>query len=111
MPQTDVLLAYATGGSVITPADAKRLTHLNLAFAKIDNQGGFSCNHPLQARIGELRELNPRLKIISSIIPEQPNAFTVCAADPELRVKAARNCAAFLNEYAYDGVDFDWEYP
>jgi chitinase len=106
-----ILLAYATDRSVVTESDAKRLTHLNLAFAKIDAKGGFTLNHPLEAQFDTLRAWNPSLRILASVIPLDPEAFTKCAAEPELRKTMARNCAEFLNARKLDGIDFDWEYP
>jgi len=106
-----ILSAYAAANATITMEDAERLTHINIAFAKIDARGGFALDHPLKSQIGQIREWNPSIKILASIVPSDPEAFTKCAADPALREAAAQNCAAFLYEHNLDGVDFDWEYP
>jgi chitinase len=106
-----ILLAYAMPRAVVSERDAQRLTHLCVAFAKLDSNGVFTCDHPLQAQFAQLRAWNPNLKLLASIVSADPAAFTRCAADPALRETMAQNCAAFLSEYGYDGVDFDWEYP
>jgi chitinase len=106
-----ILLAYVFGTDAVSELDAKRLTHINLAFSKLDARGGFTLDHPLTAKIPRLREWNPDIKILASVIPSDPEAFTKCAAEPELRLTMAANCAKFLDEYKLDGIDFDWEYP
>lgn len=106
-----ILLAYASIPSVITQEDANRLTHINVAFAKIDAKGGYTLDHPLTAQFDQIRAWNPNIKILASVIPSDPEAFTKCAADPALRKATAKNCAEFLDAHKLDGIDFDWEYP
>jgi chitinase len=106
------ILGYATEGSVITRADAERLTHINAAFARLGRDGSVEAEQlSVIARIKELKTWNPALKIAASIIPKDADAFTVCAADPALREAVGRSCARLVTEYGFDGVDFDWEYP
>jgi chitinase len=106
------ILGYATEKSVITRADAGRLTHINAAFARLRRDGSIDAAHlEIISRMGELRKWNPGLKIAASIVPHESDAFTVCAADPALREAVGRSCARLITECGFDGVDFDWEYP
>jgi len=39
------------------------------------------------------------------------NNFSGISADPVKRENFANNCVALINEYNFDGIDLDWEYP
>jgi len=39
------------------------------------------------------------------------NNFAGIAADPVKRENFANNCIDLINEYNFDGIDLDWEYP
>jgi chitinase len=106
------ILGYATEKSVITRADAERLTHINAAFAHLRRDGSIDAVHlPIISHMAELRKWNPYLKIAASIVPQESDAFTVCAASPALREAVGRSCTRLITEHGFDGVDFDWEYP
>lgn len=106
------ILGYVGNESVVNERDAKILTHINVAFAKLRLNGVIECEHlNILKHMDEIRGWNPDIKIVASIVPEEANAFTACAASDELRKKVAKSCAALITDYKFDGVDFDWEYP
>jgi len=76
---------------------------------------------------GEIDSLSGRLKPNSSMIDlahrrgakmvlsiggwENSNNFSQVAADPQKRAHFARGCVQHINDYGFDGIDVDWEFP
>ena len=105
------LLAYL-GGGPITEEDAKKLTHINIAF------GHIYCNGHVEARehekvkmVSTIKSWNPDIKIMVSLVPGEPGAFTVCAADQTLREKVGQSIVSLIKDCDLDGIDLDWEFP
>ncbi|MBQ8638556.1 MAG: chitinase [Lachnospiraceae bacterium] len=106
------VLAYVVGDSIVTEEQARILTHIHVAFGHITMEGELlSNNHPFKAQMEQLRQWNPELKILLSIVPRVPDAFTVVSASEELRANVTKSCRRLVEEEGFDGVDFDWEYP
>jgi chitinase len=111
---------------------AHLLTHLNYAFVNINEQGecvlgdsyadidkfyeGDSWDqgalrgnfHQLQL----LKEAHPHLKTLLSIGGwTWSSQFSAVAASAEKRARFAASCADMMEQYGFDGLDVDWEYP
>ncbi|KAI5198888.1 glycoside hydrolase [Aureobasidium subglaciale] len=100
------------------------LDQLNLAFIYIDPEtyklmpmdGGTITK--LYERVANTKLRNPNLKVWISVGGwsfNDPGAyrsiFGAIAGDERLSAEFAQNCLDFMNEYGFDGVDIDWEYP
>lgn len=106
------ILGYVGNDCPVTEQDAKTLTHINVAFARLCINGSIEVEHlDILQKMSELRAWNPSLKICVSLVPKEADAFTVCCASEELRKVAAQSCVEMITRYGFDGVDFDWEYP
>ena len=80
------ILAYVGEDSIVTEEQAKILTHIHVAFGHLTVDGKLlSRNHPLLSQVKQIREQNPDIRVILSIIPKEPDAFTVVSASGELR--------------------------
>lgn len=100
------------GSGEFTREDACMLTHINIAFGGLHHDGTVSgAEHDKVKLIPKIREWNPNLKVVLSIVPAEPDAFTKCCRDENLRRKAAKSFAALVQECDLDGIDLDWEYP
>lgn len=101
---------------------ASLLTHLNVAFAYITS--GFDLttmpgiSPTLYQNVGNVKSKNPSIKIIISVggwTFTNPGAsqeiFSDMASSETNRATFISNIIAWLGEYGYDGIDFDWEYP
>lgn len=132
-------IAYRLADSPVpahaVPAD--RITHLNHAFARIGRQGQLVSGYPAQdfgAAFAEARPLvherrwehnggnfgeylklkagNPELRTLLSVGGwEWSDNFSDLAADAPLRRRFCRDAAQFLEQFGFDGIDLDWEYP
>jgi chitinase len=112
------------------PADL--LTHINYAFLNISEQGDCILGdsyadidrfyegdtwdagalrgsfHQLQL----LKEAHPHVKTLLSIGGwTWSSQFSSVAASAEKRARFATSCADIMEEYSFDGLDVDWEYP
>ena len=106
------ILGYVGNTGVVTEQDAKNLTHINVAFGYLRIDGSIDVDHlNIFERMEQIRGWNPDIKIVVSIVPKEPDAFTACAASEELRKKVGASCVEMVTRYGFDGVDFDWEYP
>ncbi len=111
---------------------AARLTHLNYAFAKIDQAGECSLFDSFAAidkayagdkwdpgvlrgnfnQLLQLKRKHPHLKTLISVGGwTLSGPFSDAALTDASRGKLARSCVAFMVKYGFDGVDIDWEYP
>jgi len=95
--------------------DAKKLTHINYAFATIDEGRVVArvLNQGLE-RIHLLKEIkaqNPHLKTLISIGGWGADGFSDAALTDESRALFTDSAVEFMKEYGFDGVDIDWEYP
>jgi chitinase len=105
------LLAYVGSGE-INESDAKKLTHINIAFGQLNSDGTVTAKeHDKVQMISLLRKWNPELKIVLSLIGSEPNSFSECCKTNENREAAAKAIAKAVDELGLDGVDLDWEYP
>ena len=108
------ILGYVGSTTIVSEESAKQLTHINTAFGKLTVEGKLNVDHlGMLEQMKVIRQYNPDIKIMVSIVNEQaqPEAFTKCAAQPELREICAESCAEMIEKYGFDGVDLDWEYP
>lgn len=109
-----MLLGYAVpkGLEQMTGEDARKLTHVNVAFGVIrDGLLDMSKLDCLKDEMKRIRPMNPGLKFVLSVGGWGAGGFS----DMSLREKGRRDFAESvgraLDEYGLDGVDIDWEYP
>lgn len=106
------VLGYVIQDSVVTQEQANILTHIHVAFGKLTMEGDIVFDyHPFVKQMEQVRSWNPDIKIILSVVPQEPDAFTVVSASKEFRENVAKTCARLVSQDGFDGVDFDWEYP
>lgn len=108
-----VKIAYAMNASLpgVTREDARKLTHLNLAFGLI-REGMLDLSG--LSNIGlvqKIRKWNPQLRIVLSVGGWGAGGFSEVSRTEEGRWEFARSVRSALDEYGLDGVDIDWEYP
>ncbi|KAL9948803.1 hypothetical protein ACHAQF_005536 [Verticillium nonalfalfae] len=99
------------------------LTHLYLSFAFITPNeyniiGMDGLPSELFSNFTDLKKNNPSLKMIIAIGGWTHNdpgplqkVFSDMVSTKKNRSTFIENLMAFLRQYAFDGVDFDWEYP
>ena len=107
------VIAYVTAGIVPEVIPYDRLTHINYAFLIPNKDGSFaplSNTWKLEKIVLEAHQAG--VKVLISVggwgWEEQ---FEALAADPAARAVFVQNLSAFVDEYALDGADIDWEYP
>ena len=105
------LLAYLGSGD-FTEEEAKRLTHINIAFGRLRMDGTIdAADHPKVKMVEQIHKWNPAIKILISLVPDEPDAFTICCATEKMREKVGASCILLVQETGLDGIDLDWEYP
>ena len=111
------IIGYVAGYENYDPAlvDAKKLTHINYAFANIvDGEPKFelTTDSVKISKLIALKKSNPKLKILYSIGGwVWSNHFSHTAAYKENRIKFAISSVKLMKKHGFDGVDLDWEYP
>ncbi len=109
------IIGYVRGRADINAIGAKKLTHLNYAFAKVNPLGEVWFEDPdAPAHIAQLQALkavNPDLKVIVSVGGWGADFFSDAAANEPSRCRFAASAIEMIKRYALDGIDLDWEYP
>ncbi len=115
----------------VTDIPADKLTDLTYAFASISDNGEIALsdpwadtqfpypndadNAPLKGNFHQLQLLkaaHPNVRTLISIGGWTGSAkFSDVALTAASRDKFARSVAHFIQQYGFDGVDIDWEYP
>ncbi len=133
------VVGYFTSWSVyardyhVSDIPADKVNYINYAFANIDHTAGTillgdpyadtqkfypgdswdpdslrGCFHQLQI----LKNENPHIRTLISVGGYTWSAFfSDVALTPGSRAVFAASCVEFIEEYGFDGVDIDWEYP
>ncbi len=90
---------------------ASKLTHINYAFASIQNGQVYVANTGDLAALVALKSQNPDLKVILSVGGWGAEGFSDAALTDSSRTSFANSCLAVINANRLDGIDLDWEYP
>ncbi len=108
-------IAYVRGQTQIWTVSADKLTHINYAFAHVNDSGEVylrdedSPGH--LAQIQALKARNPDLKILVSVGGWGADGFSDAALNDSTRARFSRSAVEFVKMYGLDGFDVDWEYP
>ena len=110
------IVAYVTNWSMPAVIHPEKLTHINLAFAHIDDHGRAVFDQPAVAAdnlktLRALKQKNPALKILVSVGGWMADGFSDAALTDASRRTFARSAVDLLHRYSLDGIDIDWEYP
>lgn len=107
------IMAYAMNRGLLTMTedDAKRLTHVNLAFGVLRDGLVTIDGLPDIGRIERIRAWNPQIQIVLSIGGWGAGGFSTMAMTPEGRARFIESAVKILDEHRLNGVDIDWEYP
>lgn len=108
LPAKPVFAYYYSGQRALTPLEASTIDVINLSFGTIGNDGSI-----------QVYALN-----LDTVLPERLKGIRVCFSvqspkenfvkftkTAEARKKLAGEFVKTIEEYHFDGVDIDWEYP
>ncbi|MGL4773357.1 MAG: glycoside hydrolase family 18 protein [Clostridium sp.] len=106
-------IAYIRDGGLekITKEEALKLTHLNLAFGKINEKGELYTKLQNIPLIEKIREYNPNIKCLISLGGWGNGGFSEAASTVESRAFFVKEALNFMIKHNLDGLDLDWEYP
>ena len=105
---------YVTLRSItsVTDTQAKKLTHLNLAFAPMkDGETAMTLDQRQLLEIARLRRANPKLAILISTGGGGDRGHGEATATPEGLDKLTESTIRLVEQYDLDGIDCDWEFP
>lgn len=112
-----IFAGYCPGNRLgtVTPVQAKKLTHLNIAFGVV-RDGVVSLSHINEGLnlIPKLRLYNPKLNLILSLgggDESQRFPFSEATRTESDIEKLADSAMNIVRMYDFDGLDCDWEYP
>src|SRR6185503_812291 len=109
------VIAYVAGWSMPAKVPADKLTHINFAFARIDEGGRVVFQDPkfdaALASLVALKQQQPALKVLVSVGGWQADGFSDAALSDSSRATFAESAVAFIHQHRIDGIDIDWEYP
>ncbi|MBI9069341.1 MAG: glycoside hydrolase family 18 protein [Salinivirgaceae bacterium] len=111
------IIAYVAGWASfdISTIEAKKITHINYAFANIVNgevQFELDNDSVNIQKLIKLKNINPDLKLLYSIGGwVWSDQFSNVAVSHDSRNKFAKSAVKLMQKYQFDGIDLDWEYP
>ncbi len=109
------ILAYVGGRTDIWTIDVEKLTHINYAFAHVNEEGEiyFRSERAGQnvAQLQALKARNPNLKLLVSVGGWGADGFSDAALTDSSRAKFAASGVDMVKRYGLDGIDLDWEFP
>jgi len=108
-----IISAYIGEGrfSGLRNGDAQKLTHVNFAFAVVKDGKASVAHWKNGDKVREfIREKGP-IKAVLSIGGWGAGGFSPAVATAEKREVFAQSLVDIANDYGFDGVDLDWEYP
>lgn len=94
----------------ITKEDTLKLTHINIAFAKINDCEVYTNQKNLN-HVDKIRAFNPNVSILISIGGWGAGGFSEAASNHINRRLFAKSAIEFMHTHKLDGIDLDWEYP
>ena len=101
-------------------ADVRCFTHINVGPVRFVNKttgdGGLEIPSPgatYMQQLADFKQDYPELKLLLFIggWGQNGDGFSEMAKDPDKRALFCSECLRICNEYNFDGVDIDWEYP
>lgn len=107
-------VGYVTLRSIssVTDIQAKKLTHLNLAFAPMRNgETVMELDERQLHEIARLRRANPKLAILVSTGGGGDRGHGEATATAEGLNRLADSTLRLVEKYNLDGIDCDWEFP
>lgn len=90
--------------------EAGKLTHINYAFAKVQD-GIVTASLKKIQLLNDIKRKNPHIKTVISIGGWGADGFSDAALTDESRKVFADSAIKFMIENNFDGIDIDWEYP
>ena len=108
-----ILAGYAMDRNLpgVTAEDARRLTHLNVAFGLVRDHR-IQTDHLKHLDVfPSLRQANPALQIVLSIGGWGAGGFSEAAATAQTRQVFVSTAVEAMLAGGFDGLDIDWEYP
>ena len=95
----------------LRPGDADRLTHVSFSFALIKNGKG-SVDHWFNGDIvRKFINAKGHIKAVLSVGGWGAGGFSPAVSTAEGRETLAQSLVDIVNDYGFDGIDMDWEYP
>lgn len=91
--------------------DVRALDGVNIAFGLIEKGEIYWKEKNGKINIARLKEINPKLKIVLSVGGWAADGFSQAAETQEGRTRFTESAARLTEEYGFDGIDIDWEYP
>ena len=107
-------VGYVTLNTItsVTDTQAKKLTHLNLAFAPMrDGETTMVLSDRQLLELTRLRKANPALAILVSTGGGGDRGHGEATSTAEGLDKLTESTIRLVEEYDLDGIDCDWEFP
>lgn len=110
------IVAYAGGDMDLWQMEASKITHINYAFANVDDDGEIFFRNELEAaqqlaRLQKLKAKNQDLKLLVSVGGWGADGFSDAALTRESRSIFSKSAVRLIKNYGLDGIDLDWEFP
>lgn len=118
LPKRKKVIAYVMGGNNNwgdNNEKAKQITHINYAFANIEDGKvveGYPTDGENLKKLNQLKQVNKDLKILISIGGwGWSKNFSDAVLTEKSREIFAQSAVDFMLKHNIDGIDLDWEYP
>lgn len=106
-------IAYIRDGGLerMTKEEALKLTHINVAFGKINEEKEVYTKLEKLHLIDKIKGFNPDIKFIISLGGWSNGGFSEAASTKETRAFFNKSAIELMKKHKLDGLDIDWEFP